>query len=344
MDDLKKISLQAKEILDNIKDINSLEDFRVSHLGRHGLINSLFSKVKEIPPENRKQFGIDLNNLKKSLETAYQEKLDTLNKDQQTNHKDKNNSHISKDANNTYTPPKLGHLHPITQTERQLNKVFEKLGFSIYHGPEIESDEFCFQRLNVPSDHPARDMQDSIYIKEPETLLRTQTSAIESRLLSEQKPPFRAAFPGVAYRNEKVNRSNHFIFHQYQAVAVDKNLTMKDLIGTMDLMFKTIYGPDVVVRYRCKYYPEVEPGVGPDMQCFQCKGKGCPLCKYAGWIEMGGSGMIHPKVLKAAGIDPTVWTGFAFGMGLDRWTMAQKNIKDIRTLQGGNLAYKPNRS
>jgi len=163
-------------------------------------------------------------------------------------------------------------------------------------------------------------------------------------LLQQKKDnlPIRAAFPGSVFRNEKVNRSNHFVFHQYQAVVVDKNITMKDLIGTVDLMFKTLYGLGVVVRYRCKYYPEVEPGVGPDMQCFSCHGKGCPLCKYAGWIEMGGAGMIHPKVLEAAGIDSKVWSGFAFGMGLDRWTMAQKNIKDIRTLMGGNLAYKPN--
>jgi phenylalanyl-tRNA synthetase alpha chain len=185
-------------------------------------------------------------------------------------------------------------------------------------------------------------MQDSIYIQKPDFLLRTQTSSIEARLLANQKPPFKVAFPGSVYRNEKVNRSNHFIFHQYQAVVVDKNVTMKDLIGTMDLMFKQLYGQDVTIRYRCKYYPEVEPGVGPDMLCFHCLGKGCSLCKHAGWIEMGGSGMIHPLVLKMAGIDPKTWTGFAFGMGLDRLTMAQKNIKDIRTLLGGNLAYKPN--
>jgi phenylalanyl-tRNA synthetase alpha chain len=184
-------------------------------------------------------------------------------------------------------------------------------------------------------------MQDSIYIREPDVLLRTQGSTIESQLLAQQKPPFRCAFPCEVFRNEKVNRTNHFVFHHYQAVVVDKGLTMKDLIGTMDLMFKTLYGPEVVVRYRCKYYPEVEPGVGPDMQCFNCHGKGCGLCKYAGWIEMGGSGMIHPKILEMAGIDRKIYSGFAFGMGLDRWAMAQKNITDIRTLMGGNLAYKP---
>jgi phenylalanyl-tRNA synthetase alpha chain len=236
----------------------------------------------------------------------------------------------------------LGHLHPITQTERQLNNLFRGLGFSVYDGPEIETDEFNFARLNVPPDHPAREMQDSIFIQEPDVLLRTQGSSIEARLLASEKPPFKAAFPGRVYRNEKVNKSNHFIFHHYQGVAVDKNITLKDLIGSIDLMFKTLYGPNVVVRYRCKYYPEVEPGLGPDMQCFNCQGKGCPLCKGAGWIEMGGAGIIHPLVLKKAGIDPKIWHGFAFGMGLDRWAMAKFKITDIRTLLGGNLAYKPN--
>ncbi len=317
----------------NLKTDKELENLRIELFGRNGLINDLFSKIKEIPNEEKKQYGTDLNQLKTELEQSLLSK--TVQKTVSTK---------STTTETKYQMSKIGHLHPIIQTERQLNEVFRKLGFSVYNGPEIATDEFNFERLNVPKNHPARDMQDTIYIKEPEFLLRTQTSTIESYLLAQESKnlPIRAAFPGSVFRNEKVNRSNHFVFHQYQAVVVDKGITIKDLIGTMDLMFKTLYGPKVVVRYRSKYYPEVAPGVGPDMQCFNCQGKGCPLCKYAGWIEMGGSGMIHPKVLKMAGIDPNEWFGFAFGMGLDRWTMAQKNIKDIRTLMGGNLAYKPN--
>ena len=335
---LEIIKNKYQEKISNLKTDIELESLRIELFGRNGLINDLFSKIKEIPNENKKQYGADLNQLKNELEQLFVETLHA------TSLTIKPTSLTTKESKNIFYLPKLGHLHPITQTERQLNEVFRKLGFSVYNSPEIVTDEFNFTRLNVPQNHPARDMQDSIYIKEPEYLLRTQTSTIESYLLKakSQNLPIRAAFPGSVFRNEKVNRSNHFVFHQFQAVVVDKNITMKDLIGTMDLMFKTLYGPEVVVRYRCKYYPEVEPGVGPDMQCFSCHGKGCPLCKYAGWIEMGGSGMIHPKVLEAAEIDPKVWSGFAFGMGLDRWTMAQKNIKDIRTLMGGNLAYKPN--
>jgi len=321
-----------KTEIDNCVTSADLEAIRIKYLGRSGLINQEFSKIKTAA--DPKAFGASLNKLKNDVEGLIASRALLV----ETHH----DASLPKNNQTIYQLPKVGHLHPITQTERELNALFRNLGFSVYDSPVIVTDEYNFERLNVPKDHPARDMQDSIYIKEPDYLLRTQTSTIESYLLKNEKPPIRAAFPGSVYRNEKVNRSNHFVFHQYQAVVVDKNITMKDLIGTMDLMFKTLYGLDVVVRYRCKYYPEVEPGVGPDMQCFNCHGSGCSLCKYAGWIEMGGSGMIHPNVLKKAGIDPKIWHGFAFGMGLDRWTMAKFGITDIRTFLGGNLAYKPN--
>jgi phenylalanyl-tRNA synthetase alpha chain len=328
--DTKQTYLQFETELNEVTNASGLETLRIKYLGRQGIMSNLFLELKNLPQDQKQLLGPAVNQLKKQVEEAISSKTFAPSTQQ--------------DSSNTKTiasQQKFGHLHPITQTELQLNNLFSRLGFSIYNGPIIETDEFNFQRLNVPLDHPARDMQDSIYIQEPKYLLRTQTSAIEARLLAGEKPPFKVAFPGTVYRNEKVNRSNHFVFHQYQAVVVDKGITMKDLIGTIDLMFKTLYGPDVVVRYRCKYYPEVEPGLGPDMQCFQCKGAGCPLCKGAGWIEMGGAGLIHPLVLKAAGIDPKVWRGFAFGMGLDRWAMANFKITDIRTLLGGNLAYKP---
>ncbi|MFA7300945.1 MAG: phenylalanine--tRNA ligase subunit alpha [Candidatus Shapirobacteria bacterium] len=334
MNDIKQIKSDYTNKINSATTSAELEAIRIELLGRNGLINKLFSEIKSA--ENPKEYGQQLNTLKNDLEILISSTVETLHATSLPTKKEK----LGLPA---VALAKVGHLHPITITERQLNEVFRKLGFSIYNSPEIVTSEYNFKRLNVPENHPAMDMQDTLYIKEPNYLLRTQTSTIESYLLQNESKnlPIRAAFPGSVYRNEKVNRSNHFVFHQYQAVVVDKGITMKDLIGTMDLMFKTLYGPDVVVRYRCKYYPEVEPGVGPDMQCFECKGKGCQLCKYVGWIEMGGSGMIHPKVLEMAGIDSKIYSGFAFGMGLDRWTMAKKNISDIRTLMGGNLAYKP---
>lgn len=334
MDKIETIKQQSLSKISTITDNKTAEAVRIEIFGRNGILNDLFSSIKEISPEQRKDYGAALNQLKSLLETALDQKTQTL----------ESNPSIDSDVasfKDSQRLPKIGHLHPITITERQINGLFRQLGFSIYDGPEIETDEFCFQRLNVPLDHPARDMQDSIYIREPDLLLRTQTSSIEARLLSQEKPPFKAAFPGRVYRNEKVTKSNHFIFHQYQGVAVDKNITLKDLIGVFNILFTNLYGSDVKVRYRCKYYPEVEPGVGLDLNCFKCHGSGCPVCKGAGWMEMGGAGIIHPKVLSMAGIDPTQWHGFAFGLGLDRWVMAKYQISDIRTLLGGNLAYKP---
>ncbi len=333
---LQESLVLAKKEIKAAKTLSELEDLRVKWLGRKGSINQLFEQVKGLPPQERKQMGQNLNLAKKQLEALIKkQKKGQLRKKKEP-------ASSSKPQLLRHALPKLGHLHPITATANEINVFFKSLGFSTYEGPEIEIDEYCFKRLNVPLDHPARDMQDTIYIREPEILLRTQASSIEARLLEKENPPFKVAFPARVYRNEKVNKSNHFIFHHYQAVAVDKNITMKDLVGTLNALFKKLYGKNVVVRYRCKYYPEVEPGLGLDIACFACQGKGCSLCKGVGWIEMGGAGIIHPKVLAMAGIDPRAWRGFAFGLGLDRWVMAKYKISDIRTLLGGNLAYKPN--
>ncbi|MDD5481656.1 MAG: phenylalanine--tRNA ligase subunit alpha [Candidatus Shapirobacteria bacterium] len=330
---LEKTLTAAKKEIAAGKTASDLEKTRIKFLGRNGLINQLFKKIRTLPTEEKKEAGQELNLVKNKIEALLNQQKRQLNKPLKPS---------QKPTKFYYALPKLGHLHPITITAKEINTFFKSLGFSTYEGPEIETDEYCFRRLNVPFDHPARDMQDTIYIKKPEILLRTQASAIETRLLEKEILPFKAAFAARVYRNEKVNKSNHFIFHHYQAVAVDKNITLKNLIGTLDALFKKLYGEEVVVRYRCKYYPEVEPGLGLDIQCFACQGQGCPLCKGVGWIEMGGAGIIHPKVLSMAGIDPKIWRGFAFGLGLDRWVMAKYQIGDIRTLLGGNLAYKPN--
>ena len=337
MKDIQNIRTTWQKKINLAKDHSNLEDIRIRLLGRKGLVNQLFQTIAHQQPATKKKLGQELNTLKKYFEKQISAKQKLF--EENTVNNTKATKPFSSDS--LYQLPQYGHLHPITATELELNRLFLSLGFSIYEGPEIETDEYCFERLNVPKDHPARDLQDSLYIAEPNVLLSTQTSSVETRLLSQEKPPFKAAFPGHAFRNEKVNKINHFIFHQYQGVVVAANVTMRDLFGTIDLLFKTLYGSKVTVRYRTKYYPEVEPGVGPDMQCFSCHGAGCPICKGAGWIEMGGAGMIHPNVLTVAGINPKLWCGFAFGLGLDRWAMAKYHISDIRTLTGGNLAYKP---
>ncbi len=330
----KKILVTLKQQLSKIVIEEKYKILWRDYFGKEGIIKKALQKLGKLPPEKRKETALQIQQIQKEALELFLNKQHLLEEKTQLLSLEKEAEEIG------LAIPKIGHLHPLTQTIRMMNRFFTDLGYSIMEGPEVETDEFCLQRLNVPANHPARDMQDTIYIKEPHFLLRTQTSSIEARILEKYKPPFKVAFPGRVYRNEKVNKSNHFIFHQYQGVVVLPKVSLKDIFGTFTHLFRKMYGPEVVVRYRNKYYPEVEPGVGPDMQCFNCRGKGCRLCKGVGWIEMGGAGIIHPNVLKMAGIDKNKWMGFAFGLGLDRWAMAKYHITDIRTLLGGNLGYK----
>jgi len=331
---MKNIIPGLKKDLDKISNANDLTNLWRSYLGKRGIIKEALGSLGKLSQAERRVQGPLIQKIKTEAQNLFDTKEKELKEVQSGKDLKKNAEDIG------YGKTKIGHLHPLTQTIRMMNDIFVQMGYSVMDGPEVESQEYNMIRLNVPPNHPAMDMQDTIYIKEPDWLLRTQTSSIEARVLEEYKPPFKIVCPGRVYRNEKVNRSNHFIFHQYQGIVVLPKVTMQDLFGTFTYLFKKMYGEDVKVRYRNKYYPEVEPGVGPDMQCFKCKGKGCPLCKGVGWIEMGGSGIIHPNVLKIAGIDKNKWMGFAFGLGLDRWAMAKYNISDIRTLLGGNLGYK----
>ncbi|MBU2025323.1 MAG: phenylalanine--tRNA ligase subunit alpha [Patescibacteria group bacterium] len=326
---------EIKKELEKIKNKDELGSLWRKYLGSKGKIKLMLKEIGSLAKEKRKERALEAQALKKQAEDLFLAVEKKLNKET-------GDKFLKDQAQRLdFSRPKIGHLHPITQTVRELNDFFEKMGYSVMDGPEIETDQYCFERMNVPRDHPARNMQDTIYIKEPDYLLRTQTSSIEARLLENYKPPFKVVAPGKSYRNEKVNPSNHFVLHQYQGVVVMRRVSLKDLFGTFSALFRKMYGPRAKVRYRNKYYPEVEPGAGLDMQCFNCKGKGCRICKGIGWIEMGGSGIIHPRVLKDGGINPEKWMGFAFGLGLDRWVMARYGIKDIRTLLGGALGYKP---
>jgi phenylalanyl-tRNA synthetase alpha chain len=330
MADIDELKKSAMGEINAAKDTAELGVLRAKFLGREkGEVTKFLRSLAGMSIEEKRTIGPKIQKIKVNIEHA----LVAHGKALKTEAAHETEGELS------WMIPKIGHLHPITETVRMMNEHFRSMGYSVMDGPEIETDEYCFKRLNVPEDHPARDMQDTIYIEEPKFLLRTQTSSIEARVLEKYRPPFRIVCPGLSYRNEKANKSNHFIFNQYQLVVVEEKVSLKDLFGTITSLFRKLYGQDVVVRFRNKYYPEVEPGVGPDMQCFNCHGKGCGVCKGTGWIEMGGSGIIHPNVLSMAGIDPKKWMGFAFGLGLDRWVMARYNITDIRTLLGGNLAY-----
>jgi phenylalanyl-tRNA synthetase alpha chain len=298
---------------------------------KNGLVTNLVKRLPTLTSDEKAQWGPKINFLQNDIK----QKIET----------EKANFHKNELSNplidqsipaNKYV---IGHLHPTTITIRRINEFFRYYGYSTFDGPHIEDYEYNFARLNLPLGHPATDLQDSVYIQEPNILLRTHTSSIETRLLSMHKPPIRAAFAGACYRNETVNATNSAFFHQYQGVVVDRGVNIQNLFSTLTDFHKFLFGDDVELRFRYKYYPEVSPGVGVDMKCKFCKGEGCQVCKHRGYIEVLGSGMIHYNTLKMCGIDPEIYTGFAFGIGLDRLVMQTYEINDIRKLYLEGLIY-----
>lgn len=330
MDRLKNLKISFQKDLDLIKDQDDLDACRINYLGRNGLINQAFQSLDR---SNIKEESKDLNILKTQIVNLLLEKEKNLNK-----------VDVSPIENPTLpgTRQKIGYLHPTTMVIRSMNEFFRRQGFSVYDGPEIENDDFCFNKLNLPKDHPARELTDTLYISEPDILLRCHTSSVETRCMTNEKLPIRIVVPGKVYRNENTNATNGSMFYQYEGLVVDKGISMANLKSTLIEFVKFLYGPQTVTRFRCKYYPQVEPGAGLDIQCQFCYGKGCSVCKYRGFIEALGSGMVHPNVLKKCGIDPKIYTGFAFGMGLDRLVMLKYKIDDIRKLYSGELVTKEN--
>lgn len=335
MSDLNsKISEVNNLFFDKISNADRVEALDAIYLElfskKHGEITNLFKNLADLKIEEKKRFGPKLNQLQNQLKKEIELKKSVLEKDRLLD--------PLTDLSYPEKPKNTGMLHPITQIIREMNAFFRYYGFSIAEGPEIETEEYNFRKLNLPKDHPATDLQDTLYVSN-DILLTTHTSSIEARVLSEHKPPIRVAFPGKCYRNETANSTNAAFFHQYQGLAVDMGITMEHLKGILTKFHQYLFGDDVELRFRYKYYPEVTPGLGVDMKCKFCEGKGCSICKQRGWIEVLGSGMVHPNILKMCGIDHEKYTGFAFGMGLDRLVMQRFDIDDIRILYGG-LVYK----
>ncbi len=298
----------------------------------NGIITNLIKELSSLNIEDKKKLGPLYNNLSKEIKDRIDKKREEIE------NSIKNNPMVDL----TYPLPakKIGNLHPTTETIRKMNDFFRYYGFSIIEGQEIETEEYNFRKLNLPEGHPATDLQDTLYISQKNgILLRTHTSSVESRLLTQYKPPIRAVTPGRCYRNETTNSTNGAFFYQYQGVVVDKGINIQNLKSTLENFHKFLFGNDVILRFRYKYYPEVSPGMGTDIQCSFCKGKGCSICKYRGWVEVLGSGMIHYNTLKSCGIDPEIYTGFAFGIGVDRLVMQKYGIKDIRDLYEGGMIY-----
>ena len=316
------------EICENQKELDNL--YLKFFSKKNGLITNLMNALVKLDLDEKKELGPLLN----EFQTNSKQKIELFREKLERNKLTDPTIDLTIPAK----PVPTGMLHPTTQVIREMNRFFRYYGFSIVEGPEIETEEYNFRKLNLPEGHPATDLQDTLYVDD-DTLLRTHTSSIEARVLSDYEPPIRVAFPGKCYRNETYNATNAPFFHQYQGVVVDKGITIEHLKGTLTLFHQFLFGENVELRFRYKYYPEVSPGLGVDMKCEFCHGDGCLVCKFRGYIEVLGSGMIHYNTLKMCGIDPEVYTGYAFGMGLDRLAMQKFGIDDIRKLYGGGIVY-----
>ena len=324
---LQAISTAAKEAVNSCANENEIENLRVKYLGKKGELTSILKQMGSLSPEERPKMGALVNQAKQELEELIAAKKDEL-KAAATEQK-------LKDETIDITMPakevKPGKLHPLNTVLDDMIDIFQSMGFDVVDGPEVETDHYNFECLNVPADHPARDMQDTFYLAE-NLLLRTQTSAAQIRTMETRKPPIRVICPGRVFRADEVDATHSPVFHQIEGLVVDKGVTMCDLKGVLEQFAQEIYGNDTKVKFRPSFFPFTEPSVEVDVTCSECGGKGCRVCKGSGWIEILGAGMVHPNVLKSCGIDPEEYSGFAFGIGLDRLTTTRYKISDIRLL------------
>jgi phenylalanyl-tRNA synthetase alpha chain len=319
----EKISKALLEIETfSAKSLAELEEFRIKYLGKKGLLNSLFEEFKSIPSEEKKETGQLINQLKNKVQdiiVSQKEKLDNTDTKQ-----------VDMDITLSAYPVNQGNRHPVSFVKNQIIDIFSRLGFSISEGPEIEDDWHNFTSLNFPPNHPARDMQDTFFIeKDPDILLRTHTSPVQVRVMQSQKPPIRTISPGRVFRNEAISARSHCIFHQVEGLYIDENVSFADLKQTLLYFAHELFGPQTEIRLRPSFFPFTEPSAEMDISC-TCEGKGCNLCKYTGWLEVLGCGMVDPQVLENTGIDSKKYTGYAFGIGIERIALLKYKIKDIR--------------
>lgn len=316
------------------RTLKEVEELRIRYLGRKSKILSTLKGLGSLPPETRPQLGRVSNSIKQKIEELLKTRHDELSNKIFDALAEKEKIDITEPG--AYT--EIGHLHPITQMRMEVEDIFTSMGFAITTGPEVELDYYNFEALNYPKDHPARDMQDTIWTEEG-WLLRTHTSCVQIRTMEKIRPPIRAIVPGRVFRYEETDASHEHTFYQVEGLMVDKNISVSHLIAVMKTMLKSVFRREVMVRLRPGYFPFVEPGFELDINCLICGGKGCKVCKDSGWVELLPCGMVHPNVLRAGGVDPLVYSGFAFGMGLDRLVMMRYEIDDIRFFHSGNLRF-----
>jgi len=327
-----KDTVQAK--LAEASDLQALENIRVQYLGKKGELTAVLKGMGKLSSEERPVIGALANEVRNYLENEIESKKTELGKALQA-------EKLKSETLDVTMPGKkqdVGNLHPLTQVLETMKSIFIGMGFEIAEGPEIEYDYYNFEALNIPKNHPARDTQDTFYISD-NIVLRTQTSPMQVRVMEKQKPPIRILAPGRVYRSDTPDATHSPVFHQVEGLVVDKNVTMADLKGTLEMFVKQLYGEKTKVRFRPHHFPFTEPSAEMDMSCFACGGEGCRVCKGEGWIEILGCGMVHPKVLENCGIDPEVYSGFAFGIGLERLVMGKYSIDDLRLFFENDLRF-----
>lgn len=318
------------------KTRQEIESFRLKFISKKGALSELFEELKKIPAEQKKEAGKILNELKQAAEAKFKELQEGFESGPA------NATDI--DLTLPPVPNKVGNLHPLVLTRYRIIEIFERLGFNVADGPEIEDDWHNFSALNFPPNHPAREMQDTFFIEKSnaeggDVLLRTHTSNVQIRLLENQNPPVRAIMPGRVYRNEAISARAHCFFHQVEGLYVDRNVGFADLKQTLFHFAKEMYGKDIQLRLRPSFFPFTEPSAEIDVTCLICKGEGCVVCKRSGWVEIAGAGMVHPNVLKNCGIDPEEFTGFAFGMGIERVTQLRYQVNDLRLYSENDIRF-----
>lgn len=331
---LEKIKQLAEQELAQCADMAVLENLRVKFLGKKGELTAILKQMGSLSAEERPVMGQLANTVRAAIEEDITKRMQTLKSELAA----KKLEAETLDVTMPGKKEEVGKLHPLTATLNDIKEIFLGMGFEIAEGPEVETDHYCFEALNMPKHHPARDTQDTFYISD-NVLLRTQTSSVQIRTMEKQKPPIRIISPGRVYRSDAVDATHSPLFHQIEGLVIDKGITMADLCGTLELLMKRIYGEDCQIRLRPHHFPYTEPSAEVDLMCFNCHGAGCPLCKNEGYIELLGAGMVHPKVLEGCGIDPEVYSGFAFGIGLERITMGRYKISDMRMLYENDMRF-----
>ncbi len=331
---LEQIKIAAEEQLKNAETIEALEEARIKYLGKKGELTGILKGMGGLSAEERPVIGALANEVREFLTNAIDSKKAEMEQKLQDEKLKKEVIDITMPGKRS----KVGNLHPLTKVLDEFKDTVIGMGFEIAEGPDVETDYYNFEALNIPKNHPARDTQDSFYV-EDNIVLRTQTSPMQIRVMENKKPPIRIIAPGRVYRSDAMDATHSPIFHQIEGLVVDKGITMADLKGTLEALIKSIYGDNAKCRFRPHHFPFTEPSVETDVQCFNCGGTGCSMCKGEGWIEILGGGMVHPKVLANCGIDPEVYSGFAFGIGLERLVMGRYDINDIRLFYEDDVRF-----